>query len=128
MKKVAFLLTLIWLVGCAPEEVSPERETNNKLEGTWEVYSYRIANVEQIGDAIDFMTIRFTIDGIAGDMKWSIVESGNITTDTYTDPYTVINSNRVHLSATDYLLATFIANELRLSGSLGGYTVAIKAE
>ncbi|MEM6879228.1 MAG: lipocalin family protein [Bacteroidota bacterium] len=56
------------------EDIDPNEDMNNRLEGEWEVESFTTDGVEQIGTSYSSFTIEFDKDGpIDGEVEWDLV-------------------------------------------------------
>jgi len=119
---------LLGIIFTACEKVDPNVETNNLLQGDWEVESWTLDGVEQMGSNVNTFDIEFLSQtDTGGETEWSFIDAlgnaGKIEAD-----YTVKSEGREIDVEGDDLSVTFTANLLKLSGNIDGNRWEIEAE
>ena len=121
-------ILLLGILFTACEKTDPNAETNNLLQGDWEVESWTLDGVEQMGSNVNTFDIEFKAEtDIGGETEWSFIDvlgqAGKIEAD-----YTVENEGKEIDVEGDDLTVTFSGNVLKLSGNLDGNRWEIEAE
>lgn len=128
-----FLLLIAFVVvsasGCK-EDISPNEETNNRLEGGWEVQSLLIDGIEEVrgtGGTFEMEFIKEEPEG--GQTIWDIIDvDGDRTTVEF--EYQVENDGEeVEIDGRDFLIQfDFEGNDLLLQGIIDAEQWLIRAD
>ena len=135
MKNFHKLLPLLALAGactlgtaCDDDDVDPNEDVNNKIQGDWEVESYTIDGVEQIQFTISRWDMEFTKQGPAdGETEWDIV-GGNGATSGGEFDYDIENAGtEIDIDGLEFDVDVD-GDDLELSGNINGERWVIEAE
>ncbi len=120
-----FIFSLLF-TSCAKESLSDEAITNQKVEGTWNVYSFDVDNSElMLG--LDFSKVRFTNKGDDEGSFQFWGEGSNGDSFNRTNDYTIVgNADKFILNNNDVFLLRFPSEKEIYIGSEDGSTL-IKA-
>ncbi|MEN0050442.1 MAG: hypothetical protein AAF806_25480, partial [Bacteroidota bacterium] len=119
---------LLGILFAACEKPDPNAETNDLLQGDWEVESWTLDGVEQMGSNVNTFDIEFKAEtDTGGETEWSFIDvlgqAGKIEAE-----YNVENEGKEIDVEGDDLTVTFSGNVLKLSGNIDGNRWEIEAE
>lgn len=133
MNKNLFYLLPLLLVALLGSSCSPENVTARRLEGDWDIASFRFDGTEAIGAGISLATMEFEeYDGEEGDFNFVIIyEAGG--TETFSGDYSLnADGDELDLTYTDGTIESYDLtledDDLEMSGNFDGTRVDIEAE
>ena len=123
-----FLLAATLLVSGCKDDVDPNVDVNNRLEGDWDVESFTVDGTEYMGSVVTSFEMEYEKQSdTEGEAQWTVIYSNGATERTEGD-YEIQNSGQeIDFDNTD-LEIEIDGDELTLEGILDGFRVEIEAE
>ena len=123
-----FLLAATLLVSGCKDDVDPNVDVNNRLEGDWDVESFTVDGTEYMGSVVTSFEMEYEKQSdTEGEAQWTVIYSNGTTERTEGD-YEIQNSGQeIDFDNTD-LEIEIDGDELTLEGILDGFRVEIEAE
>ena len=110
------------------DDVDPNEETNNRLEGEWEVDSWTVDGVEVMGSLVTSFDMEYEKQGPTdGEVEWTII-GGNGATSRVDGDYDIENSGtEIDIDGDDFDIE-IDGDDLELSGTVNAERWVIEAE
>lgn len=126
----SLMLTLILsftFIQCS-NDVDPNEEANNNLEGTWDVESFRVDGVEQILYTINSFEMEYRKESEnSGETEWTLVDIFGSTTSVEGDYIIMDDGRRIEIDG-DELNLEIDGTFLTIDGNVGGEFWEMDAE
>ena len=122
------LISATLFVSACKDDVDPNVDINNRLEGDWEVESFRVDGVEFVPASINSFDMEFDKQGpMDGEFQWDLT-STNGNSQRFEGDYEIENSGTEIDLEGDEMDIEIDGDELRLEGTIDGEAWEIRAE
>lgn len=125
--------TLLFASSCKEDDIDPNEDINNKLDGDWDAESFELDGLETIPLIFNTFKIEFDKqDAFNGETEWTLVDFDGAT-QTFRGDYEIKNSGmEIQFEGGSFANEEFDididGDDLELSGTIGGDSWEIELE
>ena len=125
------VLCPLMVVGCKDDDTSPGEDTNNRLEGEWNVISFTQDGVELVGAAANFQSVTYEFEkesALGGEVESTFLLNSGQTSLDEEDYELNEDGDELSLDDGEQYDIDVDDDDLELEGNIGGFAVRIRAE